>query len=242
MRCWWNGRHAGLRNRCLRAWGFESLAAHCRVGAKSKLERARLRAACGCSTAAAKRWRYSTLWFWFRALRGRRAVLKTAMRGESPWVRLLPEPFVEENKHCRQCDQSKPRSAFRKNVSKRDGLQTACLECDKAHQASWYRRNSTRLKAKCGARRAAVRLETQKRVFAYLKEHPCVDCGEPDPVVLEFDHADRVTKLDTVARMMANGSPWPRIEEEIAKCDVRCANCHKRRTALQLGWAKLGFT
>lgn len=29
MRSWWNlGRHAGLRSRCLRAWGFDSLRAH----------------------------------------------------------------------------------------------------------------------------------------------------------------------------------------------------------------------
>jgi CubicO group peptidase (beta-lactamase class C family) len=32
---------------------------------------------------------------------------------------------------------------------------------------------------------------------------------------------------------------WANIQEEIAKSDVRCANCHRRRTALQFDWPKL---
>jgi hypothetical protein len=55
--------------------------------------------------------------------------------------------------------------------------------------------------------------------------------------VLEFDHHDRATKREDVSRLMAYSS-WRRIEAEIAKCDVRCANCHRRRTAHQLGWRK----
>ncbi len=31
-------------------------------------------------------------------------------------------------------------------------------------------------------------------------------------------------------------APWPCVAEEVALCDVRCANCHRRRTAQQLGW------
>ena len=45
----------------------------------------------------------------------------------------------------------------------------------------------------------------------YLSAAPCVDCGERDPVVLDFDH----------------------VGPEIARCEVRCANCHRRRTIVQ---------
>jgi len=71
-------------------------------------------------------------------------------------------------------------------------------------------------------------------VWVYLLCHPCVDCGEPDPVVLEFDHV-RGVKAFTIGQD-AGHVGRDLLIEEIKKCDVRCANCHRRRTAVQLGW------
>lgn len=72
-------------------------------------------------------------------------------------------------------------------------------------------------------------------MWEYLRLHPCVDCGEADPVVLEFDHV-RGTKRCNVSQMVSSYLSWATILKEIAKCDVRCANCHRRRTAIQFGW------
>src|SRR5207302_6595194 len=72
----------------------------------------------------------------------------------------------------------------------------------------------------------------------YLRSHPCVDCGETDIVTLQFDHRDRATKRKEVALLVVQ-TAWSIVQTEIAKCDVRCANCHRRRTALQLGWRRL---
>lgn len=58
----------------------------------------------------------------------------------------------------------------------------------------------------------------------------CVDCGETDPVVLDFDHKDPATKQFNIGAHGASYG-WARTLEEIAKCDVRCANCHRRRHA-----------
>ena len=44
--------------------------------------------------------------------------------------------------------------------------------------------------------------------------------------------------VEPIAKMVGNYE-WSSIEEEIAKCEVRCANCHRQRTALQFGWPKL---
>jgi hypothetical protein len=67
-------------------------------------------------------------------------------------------------------------------------------------------------------------------VYEYLSAHPCVDCGEADPVVLEFDHV-RGEKVRGIARMMSGTHSVKTIMAEIGKCDVRCANCHRRVTA-----------
>jgi hypothetical protein len=55
-----------------------------------------------------------------------------------------------------------------------------------------------------------------------------VDCGEADIVVLEFDHLR--DKVANVAKLMQE-APWVVVEREIAKCEVVCCNCHRRRTA-----------
>lgn len=84
---------------------------------------------------------------------------------------------------------------------------------------------------------AQAREDALGKVLTFLKTHPCVDCGESDPVVLTFDHV-RGTKKANVSEMLAGKCSWSTIESEIAKCEVRCANCHMRRTAQQLKYRK----
>lgn len=80
-------------------------------------------------------------------------------------------------------------------------------------------------------------LRNQLKLIEYLKVHPCIVCGESDIIVLEFDHRDPSTKIGGVGDMARKYS-WAKVEEEIAKCDVLCANDHKRRTAIQFGWLR----
>lgn len=74
-------------------------------------------------------------------------------------------------------------------------------------------------------------------IWEYLENHPCVDCGEQDPVVLEFDHV-RGEKSYTITNMALHS--LDNIEAEIAKCDVRCANCHRRVTSKRMGYYRRG--
>ena len=69
-------------------------------------------------------------------------------------------------------------------------------------------------------------IKQKSSVDAYLRDHPCVDCGESDLRVLEFDHV-RGDKFKSIAQMYSYC--LQRIMTEIAKCDVRCANCHRIR-------------
>jgi hypothetical protein len=83
-----------------------------------------------------------------------------------------------------------------------------------------------------------MRYRERNRAFIreYLLGHPCVDCGERNPALLEFDH--QRDKLREVSRMAWSSVPLEALTREIAKCEVRCVNCHTRRTAQQMGWRK----
>ena len=78
-------------------------------------------------------------------------------------------------------------------------------------------------------RATAIRLVKRNREYIdnYLTSHPCVDCGEKDIVVLDFDHVRGIKEIE-VTRMIKRNS-LKKIDEEIKKCEVRCANCHRRR-------------
>lgn len=69
------------------------------------------------------------------------------------------------------------------------------------------------------------------RVYAFLhqlKIQPCKDCGGTfPPECMDFDHV-RGTKLFNLAE--ARCYSWTAIREEVAKCDLVCANCHRIRS------------
>lgn len=92
---------------------------------------------------------------------------------------------------------------------------------------SWKRRNPDK-------QRAYVRkvlnkqLQERKDYINKLKSKPCADCGVSyPPYVMDFDHV-RGTKKMSVSRITLWG--WKELLEEVAKCELVCANCHRLRT------------
>jgi 5-methylcytosine-specific restriction endonuclease McrA len=75
-------------------------------------------------------------------------------------------------------------------------------------------------------------LERTRWLIEYFRLNPCADCGEPDPIVLEFDHLRDKSFAIGPALSQRN---WNSILDEIEKCEVVCANCHRRRTAQRRG-------
>jgi hypothetical protein len=83
-----------------------------------------------------------------------------------------------------------------------------------------------------------AKIRNRENMLAYLLMHPCADCEERNPVVLDFDHV-KGKKEYNVAKMMNSSLSWSKILSEIAKCEVVCANCHRIRTAARAGnWYK----
>jgi len=61
------------------------------------------------------------------------------------------------------------------------------------------------------------------------KKKPCADCGIEYPYyIMQYDHRDSSSKLFHVGLSKSKGHKL--LLDEIAKCDVVCANCHAERT------------
>lgn len=134
-------------------------------------------------------------------------------------------------KQCTRCRATKSVDDFHKNARKPDGLASACKACMCLLSAAAYAKTG---KARTQRNTAGYRERNRQHVFDYLTTHPCVDCGEPDPIVLDFDHV-RGEKDGNVSKMALNGVALAKLQAEIDKCDVRCANDHRRATAQRAG-------
>ena len=73
--------------------------------------------------------------------------------------------------------------------------------------------------------------EKTRRVIRNAKCKPCADCDiQYPPYCMEFDHVRGEKKFNIA---MHKGKTLEAIQEEIKKCDVVCANCHKGRTHIR---------
>ena len=134
---------------------------------------------------------------------------------------------------CSKCGVEKPVEAFPRRRDRPSGRGTICLECRRAYSKTHYAQNTDYYLAKARARREREDLRTFRLLVDYLKAHQCVDCGEADIRVLQFDHIDPSSKTENVSALIRRRLAWSQILAEIAKCEVRCGNCHRRRTLQQ---------
>lgn len=141
-------------------------------------------------------------------------------------------------KICSTCNISKPLKDFYKKKSNSDGYDNNCKECKRNYDKAYYakRYSDTEMVEKRKRLKQDIALRNRKFIYDYLSTHPCVSCGESDPIVLEFDHIDMLDKSFNISD--STDHSIASIKAEIAKCRVLCANCHRRRTAVQLGWYK----
>ncbi len=100
-----------------------------------------------------------------------------------------------------------------------------CRTCQHAEKFIYYRANKGRHRDNQRKARASVKAELDA-----LKHVPCADCGGTyPPYIMDFDHINPDVKEHNVARLRQAGSR-DKLRQEIAKCEVVCANCHRERT------------
>lgn len=114
-----------------------------------------------------------------------------------------------------------------------DGLQTSCKSCQTAYGKARYQRTPQQFKA----RNKQLKIRNQIKVYEFLEAKSCLDCGVNNPVVLTFDHVRGVKKM-AVSNMVKQSWGLQTIFEEIAKCEIRCFNCHMIKDSLRRGGKK----
>ena len=138
-------------------------------------------------------------------------------------------------RRCGRCHLEKPLEQFAWRRKALGQLDNYCRPCRAAYKQEHYRAHRQRYIDAAGRRKRRVVSNRMAYLVAYLKENPCVDCGESDPIVLEFDHLR--DKRFSISEGL-QGRNWQSVLDEIAKCEVVCANCHRRRTARRGGFAR----
>ena len=137
----------------------------------------------------------------------------------------------EEEIRCARCGRHKPSDAFNWRRRERGQRDTYCRPCRAEYKHEHYSANKQRYIDQAATSKRKRQRERMTFLIECLRSHGCVDCGETDPLVLEFDHrGDKAFNIGSVL----NERRWEAVLREIEKCDVRCANCHRRRTARQL--------
>jgi hypothetical protein len=111
-----------------------------------------------------------------------------------------------------------------------DACEVVCVNC---HRLRTYSRMERCWRSDPGSLETAPGLSDAARrnmivLRGLLTIHPCVDCGETDIRVLEFDH--RRDKRGNVTKLARDECGIETLRAEVAKCEIRCGNCHRRRT------------
>lgn len=137
----------------------------------------------------------------------------------------------DSGKVCQKCKTHQDRSNFSKHKGKSDGLQVTCKSCEKVRNKAYYKstpeKNSAR-KMYATRRRELIRTFTQP-----LVENGCVDCKRYVPNAMDFDHVTGVKLVGIAALVTMKTSDEVMLNilhQELNKCQVRCANCHRKVT------------
>jgi hypothetical protein len=93
---------------------------------------------------------------------------------------------------------------------------------DKEAKIRHLRANKDYYRQKSTARKEMLR----QYLLDYKKRSHCKICLISDPVVLQFHHRNPSEKDISISNVVSRGWSLTRLDKEIEKCDILCANCH----------------
>lgn len=115
-----------------------------------------------------------------------------------------------ETKICTKCKRELPIDSFPFRDKSKGTRRANCKECHSQYMKNKYQENKQKLQS-------------------VKSEMKCAKCGEDRGYVLDFHHIDPTIKKYTISHMVAQHYNFEAQEtqEEIEKCIVLCANCHR---------------
>lgn len=117
---------------------------------------------------------------------------------------------------------------LRREIERCEVVCTNCHRRRTAERGRWFRLTGEPSEVWTPGQR-----RNQLHLLDLLRRSACVDCGERDHVLLEFDHiGDKRDAVSTLARSCSLAV----LEREIAACEIRCCNCHRLRTSASGTW------
>lgn len=139
-----------------------------------------------------------------------------------------------ETRFCSQCKLEKILSQDFFNTKDKLGkkFRTDCKECQHNKQSGCYKKKKDYYKRVNKAYRDLLKEQNQRLLWEFLLLNPCVKCGETNPIVLEMDHL-RDKKYNVSEIIFCH--TWESVKKEMEKCQVLCANCHKKKTTKDFG-------
>lgn len=140
----------------------------------------------------------------------------------------------EDNRKCSKCSLIKLANEFylRKKGPRAGDYYEKCKECMKSRGRNYYHQNHERQLKLALLRKERYIEERRGYINEYKRNKTCMDCrGKFPPVAMDFDHREDEAKSRTISRMVfRDTSNFEKIKEEMTKCDLVCANCHRVRT------------
>lgn len=142
-------------------------------------------------------------------------------------------------KNCNHCGKHKDEEEFNWRFKSLGIRHKTCRDCMHGFNKTYFEGNAKeRHLQQVRERKELARSYARDFIYNYLLFHPCSQCGESDVRVLEFHHTDTSGKDMAVGAMVSSGFSVERIQAEIDKCVVLCANCHRKITVEERGWFK----
>lgn len=140
-------------------------------------------------------------------------------------------------KKCTKCGIEKIEQDF---AQKNGGRSSRCKSCHNDYYKEYWKRPGTLDKQRERLNKNKKKYIDRNRLIVYeALKSGCIDCSELDIRCLEFDHLG--DKKFNVSRLLSTAGE-DRLRAEIAKCVVRCANCHRKKTSDDFNWWKSSYS